>query len=75
MRTLLLYPTFTLSFWHFGKALALQAKKTMMPPLSLLTFTDLLPQTGEFKLVDLTVRSVTESEVACELQFMRYLNT
>ena len=42
MRTLLLYPSFPYSFWHFGKVLALQGKKTMMPPLSLLTVAAIL---------------------------------
>ena len=62
MRVLLLYPRFPQSFWSFDKALALINRKSLLPPLSLVTVAAILPQEWEFKLVDRNVRSITEAE-------------
>jgi radical SAM superfamily enzyme YgiQ (UPF0313 family) len=58
MKVLLVYPLFPQSFWSFEKALALAGKKSLIPPLGLIT----VPSEWEFKLVDRNIRSITESE-------------
>lgn len=62
MRVLLLYPRFPQSFWSFEKALELVDRKSMLPPLGLITVAAILPQEWEFKLVDRNARTVTEAE-------------
>ena len=62
MKTLLIYPQFPLSFWSYTKAFELTGKKAAIPPLSLITVAGILPQDWEFKLVDRTIRDVTEDE-------------
>ena len=62
MRVLLLYPRFPQSFWSFDKALALINRKSLLPPLSLVTVAAILPQEWEFRLVDCNVRAITEAE-------------
>jgi radical SAM superfamily enzyme YgiQ (UPF0313 family) len=62
VRVLLIYPIFPQSFWSFDGALKLLDRKSMLPPLGLITVAAILPQTWEFKLVDRNVRAVTEDE-------------
>ena len=62
MRALLIYPTFPKSFWSFEKAIELLGRKTLLPPLGLITVAAILPQEWEYKLVDRNVRDVTEAE-------------
>jgi radical SAM superfamily enzyme YgiQ (UPF0313 family) len=62
MNVLLLYPRFPKSFWSFEKAIELTGRKAMLPPLGLVTVAAILPQTWNYKLVDLNVREVTEAE-------------
>lgn len=64
MRVLLIYPLFPKSFWSFEKTLALVGRKALLPPLGLVTVAAILPQAWEFKLVDLNIRQVTETEWA-----------
>ena len=62
MNVLLLYPRFPKSFWSFEKTIELLGRKAMLPPLGLITVAAILPQEWNYKLVDLNVREVTESE-------------
>ena len=62
MRVLLLYPLFPKSFWSFEKAIELVGRKTLHPPLGLITVAAILPQTWEFRLVDRNVRQETEAD-------------
>lgn len=62
MRVLLIYPIFPPSFWSFEKTIELTGKKSMLPPLGLITVAALLPPEFECKLVDRNVRPVTEAE-------------
>lgn len=62
MRALLLYPQFPKSFWSFEKMLELVGRKTLLPPLGLITVAAILPQSWDFRLVDCNTRSVTEAE-------------
>jgi radical SAM superfamily enzyme YgiQ (UPF0313 family) len=60
MRVLLLYPQFPKSFWSFEQALALVGRKALLPPLGLITVAAILPQTWEYRLIDLNIRTVSE---------------
>ncbi|NJR65605.1 MAG: DUF4070 domain-containing protein [Leptolyngbyaceae cyanobacterium CRU_2_3] len=62
MNILLLYPRFPKSFWSFEKTIALLGRKAMLPPLGLVTVAAILPQTWDYKLVDLNVCEVTQAE-------------
>ncbi|MGB0561617.1 MAG: B12-binding domain-containing radical SAM protein [Spirulinaceae cyanobacterium] len=62
MRTLLIYPLFPKSFWSFEKAVQLIGRKAFVPPLGLITVAAILPQDWEFRLVDRTVRDITEAD-------------
>ncbi|MGB3293211.1 MAG: DUF4070 domain-containing protein [Phormidesmis sp.] len=64
MRSLLVYPLFPKTFWSYEKILDLVNRKVLLPPLGLITVAAILPQTWEFKLVDLNIRAVTEDEWA-----------
>lgn len=62
MNVLLLYPRFPKSFWSFEKMIELMGRKSLIPPLGLITVAAILPQEWNFKLVDLNVREATEAE-------------
>jgi len=62
MRTLLICPEFPLSFWSFQKSCRLKGKKTVNPPLGLLTVAALLPSEWELRLADLNTRSLTQED-------------
>lgn len=64
MRALLVYPEFPSSFWSFEEALKLLRRKTLLPPLSLVTVAALLPGSWEFRLVDRNVRSISDEDWA-----------
>jgi radical SAM superfamily enzyme YgiQ (UPF0313 family) len=62
MRALLVCPEFPLSFWSFQKSCRLLGKKTVNPPLGLITVAALLPPEWEMRLADLNTRSLTEED-------------
>lgn len=62
MRVLLVNPEFPLSFWTLGESLKLSGRKTLLPPLGLLTVAALLPPSWELRLVDLNTRALTASD-------------
>ena len=62
MRTLLINPIFPTSFFSFEKAVKLMGKKTILPPLGLITVAAIFPDDWEFKLVDRNVRDVSDEE-------------
>jgi len=62
MHVLLVYPRFPKTFWSYEKILELVNRKVLLPPLGLVTVAAILPQTWEFKLVDVNIRPVTEAE-------------
>jgi len=55
MNVLLIYPKFPNTFWSFKHALKFIGKRSVSPPLGLLTVAALLPQTWRTRLVDLNV--------------------
>jgi radical SAM superfamily enzyme YgiQ (UPF0313 family) len=58
MRGLLINPKFPGSFWSLQESCALLGRKTLLPPLGLLTLAALLPADWELRLVDLNVRQI-----------------
>jgi radical SAM superfamily enzyme YgiQ (UPF0313 family) len=59
IRVLLINPEFPLSFWTLGETLKQTGRKTLLPPLGLLTVAALLPPSWELRLVDLNTRALT----------------
>jgi radical SAM superfamily enzyme YgiQ (UPF0313 family) len=55
MRVLLINPEFPLSFWSLTETYKFMGRKTLVPPLGLLTVAALLPQEWEFRLADLNL--------------------
>ncbi len=62
MRVLLINPEFPLSFWSLAEACKLEGRKTLMPPLGLITVAALLPPSWEFRLADLNTRPLTPAD-------------
>ena len=59
MRVLLINPEFPPSFWSLAETCKFMGRKTLMPPLGLLTVAALLPQEWEFRLADLNIGALT----------------
>jgi radical SAM superfamily enzyme YgiQ (UPF0313 family) len=59
MKVLLIHPKFLPSFWSLAESCKLNNRKTLLPPLGLLTVAALLPVDWEFLLADLNVRALT----------------
>jgi radical SAM superfamily enzyme YgiQ (UPF0313 family) len=62
MKVLLIQPKFLHSFWSLAETCKLGSRKTLLPPLGLLTLAALLPVTWEFRLADLNVRDLTADD-------------
>ena len=62
MRVLLINPEFPGSFWSLQQSCELLGRKTIMPPLGLLTLAALLPGDWEFRLVDLNARQLSPGD-------------
>ena len=62
MKVLLITPEFPLSFWSLRESVAFLGRKTLLPPLGLLTVAALLPQEWEFRLADLNTRALTPAD-------------
>ena len=63
MRVLLVYPWFPDTYWSFRHALSLQGKRSLIPPLGLITISAMLPASWEKRLVDMNVRPLTEADL------------
>ena len=59
MRVLLINPEFPPSFWSLAETCKFMGRKTLLPPLGLLTVAALLPQEWEFRLADLNLGALT----------------
>jgi radical SAM superfamily enzyme YgiQ (UPF0313 family) len=62
MRVLLVYPELPVSFWSLQESCNLLGRKTLLPPLGLLTVGALLPREWELRLVDLNARKLTGAD-------------
>jgi radical SAM superfamily enzyme YgiQ (UPF0313 family) len=62
MRVLLINPEFPGSFWSLQESVGLLGRKTLMPPLGLLTVAALLPGNWELRLVDENARRLSPGD-------------
>ncbi|MBV9085510.1 MAG: DUF4070 domain-containing protein [Acidobacteriaceae bacterium] len=62
-RLLMVYPEFDLSYWGMQYSLPFLRRKSLMPPLGLLTIAALTPPQYEIKLVDLNCRPLTDEDI------------
>ena len=63
MKILLVYPWFPDTYWSFRYAIRLQGKRSVFPPLGLMTISAMLPASWEKRLVDLNVRQLTDADL------------
>ncbi len=63
MKILLVHPGFPASFWSFEHAVRLLGKKTLSPPLGLLTVAAMLPLEWEMRVVDLNVTTLSDRDI------------
>lgn len=62
MKVLLIHPEFLPSFWSLAETCNLDSRKTLLPPLGLLTVAALLPETWKFRLADLNLYTLTGAD-------------
>jgi radical SAM superfamily enzyme YgiQ (UPF0313 family) len=62
MRVLLINPKFPPSFWSLRASCSFMGRKTLLPPLGLLTLAALLPPDWECHLADLNTRALTPAD-------------
>ena len=63
MKVLLVYPKIGETFWSFSNVLSFVRRKAAMPPLGLLTVAALAPQDWDFRLRDLNVTKLKDSDI------------
>src|SRR5687767_1463235 len=63
MRILLVNPKFPETYWSFRHALPFEGKRSVFPPLGLLTVASLLPSDCERRLIDLNVEPLKDSQI------------
>ncbi len=63
MKALLVYPEWPDTYWSFKHALSFEGKRSVFPPLGLLTVASMLPKTWQKRLVDINVRQVTDADL------------
>ena len=63
MRILLVNPKFPETYWSFRHALPFEGKRSVFPPLGLLTVSSLLPHDCERRLIDLEVERLKDSHI------------
>ncbi len=63
MKILLVNPEFPDTYWSFRYALPFEGKRSVFPPLGLMTVSSLLPRSWERRLVDLNVERLKPSHI------------
>ena len=63
MNALLVYPEWPDTYWSFKHALPFEGKRSVFPPLGLMTVSSLLPKSWEKKLVDINVCPVSDADL------------
>lgn len=63
MKVLLVNPEFPDTYWSFRHALPFEGKRSVFPPLGLMTVSGLLPKSCERRLVDLNVERLKTSQI------------
>ena len=68
MNVLLVNPAYPQTFWSFNRVLKMLDKKVLLPPLGLITLAAFLPRDWDLRLIELTVREISEKEWAdCDI--------
>lgn len=60
---LLVYPQYPSTFWSLEHTLRIVNKKSLMPPLGLLTVAAMLPSDYEIRLVDMNVKKLRDEDI------------
>ena len=63
MNVLLIYPQWPDTYWSFKHALPFEGKRSLYPPLGLLTVASLLPKSWSKRLVDTNIRPLTDADL------------
>ncbi len=63
MKVLLVYPSIPSTFWSFDNALSFISKKTVQPPLGLITIASMLPDDWELKLIDMNISPLEDNDI------------
>jgi radical SAM superfamily enzyme YgiQ (UPF0313 family) len=63
MRALLVNPAFPDSYWSGRFSLAFARRRSLLPPLGLITVAAMLPKSWEVRLVDLDVEPLTDDQI------------
>lgn len=63
-RALLVYPRFPTGYWGLQYMMPLVGRKSLMPPLALITIAAMLPPEWEPRLVDLNAAELTDADLA-----------
>jgi radical SAM superfamily enzyme YgiQ (UPF0313 family) len=63
MNALLIYPEWPDTYWSFKHALPFEGKRSLYPPLGLLTVASLLPPHWSKRLVDTNIRPLTDADL------------
>ncbi len=62
-KILMVYPEYPVTFWGLQYSLTFVNKKSLMPPLGLLTVAAMLPSDYEIKLIDMNVKKLHEEDI------------
>ncbi len=62
-RMLMVYPEFEASYWGMQYSLPIIQRKSLMPPLGLLTIAALTPPAHEVRVVDMNTRPLTDEDI------------
>lgn len=62
-KLLMIYPEFPATYWSYKYAMPIVGKKSIMPPLGLLTVAAMLPPSYEVTLIDMNTRKLSADDV------------
>jgi len=63
MNALLIYPEWPDTYWSFKHALPFEGKRSVYPPLGLLTIAPMLPRHWNKRLVDINIQRLTDADL------------
>ncbi|MFA4916634.1 MAG: B12-binding domain-containing radical SAM protein [Syntrophales bacterium] len=63
MNILMVYPRYPVTFWSFKYILKYISKKSLFPPLGLLTVAAMLPEGWNVRLIDLNIKKLKEKDI------------
>src|SRR3954463_8087266 len=63
MNALLIYPEWPDTYWSFKHALPFEGKRSLYPPLGLMTIASLFPAHWNKRLVDTNIRPLTDADL------------